>query len=100
MSHENMYICESQMQEKLSDAHVRRVEKQRRPRARAAETTTSVSVVGGVIARVSKTEASRSDEPVVIAEGAELLESLTAAERHELLFKNCDPSPEAEGGSS
>ena len=88
MPNENMYIAESQLMEKLSERHVRRVENMRRPRrAAASETVVEFSVVGGVLARVSRPARTRARDEPLIAEGAELLQGLSDAERREILLR-------------
>jgi hypothetical protein len=97
MSHENMYICESQMMEKYSDSAVRKVEKQRR-KPRAPPRTETVTVEKGVVRRVTRpvaaaSSSSRDDGPMVsIAEGAELLDGLSAEDRRELLLNGSSSS--------
>ena len=98
MSHENMYICESQMMEKYSDSAVRKVEKQRRKPRAPPPTETVTAVEKGVVRRVTRpvaaaSSSSRDDGPMVsIAEGAELLDGMTAEDRRELLLNGSSSS--------
>ena len=98
MSHENMYFAESQMMGMLSDKVVQRVERQMRPRKRAQPPTQTVftTTASGVFARVSVPAAAESRDVPVVAEGAELLDGLSAAERRELLLSaNIQPEHDA-----
>ena len=98
MSHENMYICESQMMEKYSDSAVRKVEKQRRKPRAPPPTETVTAVEKGIVRRVTRpvaaaSSSSRDDGPMVsIAEGAELLDGLSAEDRRELLLNGSSSS--------
>ena len=99
MSHENMYFAESQMMGMLSDKVVQRVERQMRPRKRAQPPTQTVftTTASGVFARVSVPAAAESRDVPVVAEGAELLDGLSAAERRELLLSaNIQPEHDAQ----
>ena len=95
MPHENMFFAESHMMEKLSDRHVDHAARQLRPPRAAAPAATETVVVTsrGGVARVSQpVAAGGSDHGLpVVAEGVELLASLSEAQRLELLRGTAEP---------